>query len=270
MANEVSASSMREDKPYNEGFRENADIFASLEALSDREFKRILELFECFLVAPSDAKLLFGERIKRLYDVFVWKYAPATISGPICTNVTDIPQTAKRILICTDVIFDGSIYETISELQKQNPEIVCTVWCLFCSDGFTECDLLNEYMGHARYGKPYQCREFSYRLAQATGIYVPEDKRALDLFFEYRDVYGILYTFFLYTHDYRQNEIHKFADFLEKRYGSFCPPRFREFIYKLDYNSLFADLMAIPPKMVDSAVTFEEHVKEYHRNYYRP
>jgi len=119
MANEVSASSMREDKPYDESFRENADIFASLEKLPDIEFERIIRLFEHFVVADGDAKLLFGERIKRLYDVFVWKYALTTINGPFFTNATDIPQTAERVLICTDVIFDNKVYETVSKFDME-------------------------------------------------------------------------------------------------------------------------------------------------------
>lgn len=271
MANEVSASSMREDKPYDESFRENADIFASLEELPDIEFGRIIRLFEHFVVADGDAKLLFGERIKRLYDVFVWKYAPTTINGPIFTNATDIPQTAERVLICTDVILDNKVYETVSKLDKQYPELVCTVWCFLCSESFPECNLLDKYMGHVRYGKPYQCRKFSGQLAQATGIYLPEDKLALDLFFEYKDVYGILYSFFCHTHDVRRNEIFKFADFLEKRYGLFCPPRFLELVRKLDYNTLFADLMTITPERVGATETlYEEHVAEYHRYYYEP
>ena len=88
------------------------------------------------------------------------------------------------------------------------------------------------------------------------------------LFTAYRDVYGILYNFFRYTHDVRSSEVKKFVDYYDSQRGV---ARLRELERQLCYGTLFADIMTITPESVggqEAQEASDSVVAEYHREYY--
>lgn len=238
------------------------------DVFGEKEYNEIMTYFREVYESDYDRKIMFSERVSILCPENYTTFGTYRLRD--CVIGTDI----KSVLIVCDVILDGSVFDYVMTLKHSFPWLECIqVSCLRCSDMIIG---LDDYFVRVTWGKGYMVRQYSLKLFDSVSdvfdapeVCHPVEKRALDLFTEYNDVYSILYNFFRVTNDSRLYWIQEFAKIYDDRLG--CP-RLVELCHKLDASRTFEDLMSIEPARVyadDNEIETLPGVIDVCKSYYR-
>lgn len=216
------------------------------ETFNERELAEILDYFRKAYDSDYDRKIMFSDRVSALCPEGCTNFG--TYRTKDCIIGTDV----KSVLVMCDVVLDGSVLDYIVKLKSDHPWLeVLHASCLRCSDDVLG---LDDYFVRVTWAKDWAARQYSLKLYDSMAdrfepyeALCPVELRALDLFTEYNDVYGILYNFFKVTNDSRRSKISYFARRYDERFG--CK-RLVELCDKLDPSHTFEDLMSIEPRYV--------------------
>ncbi|MBD5583639.1 MAG: hypothetical protein HDQ88_00945 [Clostridia bacterium] len=215
-------------------------------AFDVKERDEMLSYFREVYESDYDRKIMYSDRVSVLCPEDCKNFGTYRLKD--CIIGTDI----KSILVVCDVILDGSVLDYVMKLESDHPWLETVhVSCLRCSDDVPR---LDDRFVRVKWCKGWAARRYSLKLFDCVSdsfepyeMLQPVEIRALDLFTEYNDVYGILYNFFKVTNDARFSKISYFARRYDERFG--CA-RLVELCDKLDVLRIFDDLMSIEPGYV--------------------